>query len=58
MTAPRLILHNLLIRIAAAASGQLFAFFLATRMAARMALGSELAGVIGVCHYLTPHHWQ
>ena len=53
MTAPRLILINVFIRIAAAASGQLFAFVLAERMEARAGTGSLLAGLIGVCYYLT-----
>ena len=53
VTAPRLILINVFIRIAASASGQLFAFVLAERMGARAGTGSLLAGMIGVCYYLT-----
>jgi len=53
MTASRLILINVFIRIAAAASGQLFAFVLAERMGASVGAGSLLAGLIGVCYYVT-----
>jgi len=53
MTASRLILINVFIRIAAAASGQLFAFVLAERMGTRVGTGSLLAGLIGVCYYVT-----
>ena len=55
MTATRLILINALIRIASAASGQLFAFLLAERMGARShaGAGSLVAGLIGVSFYIT-----
>ena len=53
MTTARLLLLNVFIRIAGAASGQLFAFVLADRLGARTVAGSLLAGLIGICYYLT-----
>lgn len=55
MTPARLILINGLIRVASAATGQLFAFLLAERMGggARAGAGSLVVGLIGVCFYLT-----
>ncbi len=47
----RLLALNALIRIAAAASGQLFAFVLAERLGARVATGAVLVGVIGACYF-------
>lgn len=53
MTPLRLVLVNVLIRIASAASGQLFAFLLADRMASRAGAGSLAASAIGVAFYAT-----
>ena len=53
MTAPRLLSINALIRLASAGSGQLFAFLLASRMAANASQGALLVGVIGAAFFLT-----
>lgn len=53
MTPLRLILVNVFIRVASAASGQLFAFVLADRMGSRAAKGSLVAGAIGLAFYAT-----
>jgi MFS family permease len=54
-SAPRLLLINGLIRVASAATGQLFAFLLADRMgaASHAGRGSLLVGLIGVSFYIT-----
>lgn len=52
-TAIRVVIANVFIRIAASASGQLFAFVLAERMSTHIAAGSRVAGLIGVAYYLT-----
>lgn len=53
--ATRLLLINGLIRVASAATGQLFAFLLAERMgaAAHTGAGSLLVGLVGVAFYFT-----
>jgi MFS family permease len=48
---PRLLGLNALIRIAAAASGQLFAFVLAERLGGRIGTGATLVGLIGACYF-------
>lgn len=53
MSPLRLILVNVFIRVASAASGQLFAFVLADRMGARAGAGSLIAGAIGLAFYAT-----
>lgn len=53
MSPLRLILVNVFIRVASAASGQLFAFVLAERMGARAGAGSLIAGAIGLAFYAT-----
>ena len=53
MTPLRLVLVNVFIRVASAASGQLFAFVLAEQMGSRAATGSLLAGAIGLAFYAT-----
>ncbi len=53
MNVPRLIALNGVIRIAAAASGQLFAFLLAERMAARVGLGAVVVGALGAAFFVT-----
>lgn len=53
MTPTRLILINAMIRIASAASGQLFAFFLADRMGAHAGTGSLVVGLLAGCFYVT-----
>ena len=53
MSPLRLILVNVFIRLASAASGQLFAFVLAGRMGARAGAGSLIAGAIGLAFYAT-----
>ncbi|MFV1980236.1 MAG: MFS transporter [Rhodothermia bacterium] len=49
----RLIAINALIRVAAAGSGQLFAFLLAERFAGRTATGALLVGTIGAAFFVT-----
>ncbi|MEO6526425.1 MAG: MFS transporter [Gemmatimonadaceae bacterium] len=53
MTPLRLVLVNVFIRIGSAASGQLFAFLLADRMASRAGAGSLVAAAIGLAFYAT-----
>ncbi|MGQ0642566.1 MAG: MFS transporter [Gemmatimonadaceae bacterium] len=53
MTAPRLILINGLIRVAAGAAGQLFAFLLAERLGDRISVGALLVGVISAGYFIT-----
>ena len=52
-TVPRLIALNGLIRVAASASGQLFAFLIAERMGARAATGAFVVGLAGVAFFVT-----
>jgi MFS family permease len=49
----RLMAINTFIRVAAAASGQLFAFFLASRWSNRHGLGSTTVGLLAACFFLT-----
>jgi len=53
VTVARLLLVNALIRAAAAASGQLFAFVLAERLASRSGVGAMLVGMLGASFFLT-----
>jgi MFS family permease len=53
VTPTRLILINVLIRAAAAAEGQLFAFVLADRMGDRAGAGALLVGLIAAAFYAT-----
>lgn len=53
MKIARLIAVNGLIRVAAAASGQFFAFFLAERLAGRLGVGSFVVGLLGASFFVT-----
>lgn len=53
MSVARLFVVNALVRIAAAASGQLFAFLLAERLSARVGVGAGLVGLLGACYFVT-----
>ncbi len=53
MTAARLITINALVRVAAGAAGQLFAFVLAERMGARVGVGAILIGLISTGYFAT-----
>ena len=52
-TVPRLIALNGLIRVAAAASGQLFAFLIADRIGARAGAGAFVVGLAGAAFFVT-----
>ena len=52
-TVPRLIALNGLIRVAAAASGQLFAFLIAERLGARAGAGAFVVGLAGAAFFVT-----
>ncbi len=53
MPVARLLVVNGLIRVAAAGSGQLFAYFLAERMASRVGAGAALVGLLGAAFFAT-----
>ena len=52
-TVPRLIALNGVIRVAAAASGQLFAFLIAERLGARAGAGAFVVGLAGAAFFVT-----
>lgn len=53
MSITRLLVVNALIRLAAASSGQLFAFLMADRFSQRSELGAGLVGLLGAAFFLT-----
>lgn len=53
MSPIRLFVANALIRAGAAASGQLFAFFLAARFTDHVGDGARIVGLLGACYFLT-----
>ena len=53
MTVGRLIAVNFLIRVAAAASGQLFVFLIAERLGDRVGVGSFVVGLLAASFFIT-----
>ena len=53
MTVGRLIAVNFLIRVAAAASGQLFVFLIAERLGERVGVGSFVVGLLAASFFIT-----